>query len=95
MPCCILGVDLRSRNISDVAAVWDDSWVEGGDQLIGMLGDVFLQGITVKKLLNIWCTRQPGQVMHVRAALVPPLKPQPVVSGSDNSCVEGLDELQW
>ena len=31
--------------------------------------------------------------MHVRATSVLPLKPQPVVSGSEDSCVEGLDEL--
>ena len=77
-------VDLGRWSISDVAAIWEDSRVDSGDQLVGLLDDVFLEAVTVtvQELLHIWCVRQPGQAVHMRAASVLPLEPQPVVSSS-------------
>ena len=77
-------VDLGSWSISDVAAIWEKSRVDSGDQLVSLLDDVFLETVTVtlQELLHIWCVRKPGQAMHVRAASVLPLEPQPVVSSS-------------
>ena len=88
-------VDLGRWSISEVAAIWEDSRVDSGDQLVGLLGDVFLETVTVtmQELLHIWCLRKPGQAVHVRAASVLPLEPQPVVSSSKDSSVEGLEEL--
>ena len=88
-------VDLGRWSISEVAAIWEDSRVDSGDQLVGLLGDVFLKTVTVtmQELLHIWCLRKPGQAVHVRAASVLPLEPQPVVSSSKDSSVEGLEEL--
>ena len=61
--------------------------------MVGLLDDVILEAVTVSELLHMWCVRQPGQTMHVRAASVLPLEPQPVVSGSKDSSVEGLEKL--
>ena len=88
-------VDLGRWSISDVAAIWEDSRVDSGDQLVSLLDDIFLEAVTVsmQELLHIWCVRKPGQAMHVRAASVLQLEPQPVVSSSKDSSVEGLEEL--
>ena len=63
--------------------------------MVSLLGDVFLEAVTVsmQELLHIRCVRKPGQAMHVRAASVLPLEPQPVVSSSKDSSVEGFEEL--
>ena len=77
-------VDLGRWGISEVAAIWEDSRVDSGDQLVSLLDDVLLEAVTVtlQELLHMWCVRKPGQAMHVRAASVLPLEPQPVVSSS-------------
>ena len=82
-------VDLGRWSISDVAAIWEDSRVDSGDQLVGLLGDVIHEAVIVsmQELLHVWCVRKPGQAVHIRAASVLPLEPQPVVS------VEGLGKL--
>ena len=52
-------VDLGSWSISDVAAIWEDSRVDSGDQLVSLLDDVIPEAVTVsmEELLHIWCVR--------------------------------------
>ena len=48
-------VDLGRWSISDVAAIWEDSRVDSGDQLVSMPDDVLLEAVTVsmQELLHI------------------------------------------
>ena len=52
-------VDLGRWSISDVAAIWEDSRVDSGDQLVSLLDDVILETVTVsmQELLHVWCVR--------------------------------------
>ena len=41
-----VGINLWSWCIRDVAAVWEDSSVDGGNKVISMPNDLFFQGVT-------------------------------------------------
>ena len=77
--------------------VWENSWIAGGDNAISVSGDFCLDCVSGvrrrQELLHVWCIRQPGQAVYVRAATVLPLKPHPVVGDTKYSDIVGLDEL--
>ena len=93
-----MGICLWSWCIIDVAPIWENGWIAGGDKAISIPGDFLLDCISDdvrrrEKLLHIWCIRQPGQAMNMRAATMLPLKLHPVVSDSKHSDKVGLDEF--
>ena len=77
------------------AAIRDNCRVDSRDKLICVLDDLFLHCVTgvSNYLLHVWCSWQPDQAMDMRAATMLPTKHQPIVSGSKDSNVEGLDKL--
>ena len=44
-------------------------------------------------MLHIRCIRKPGKAMDVRAAAMLPFKAEPVVSGTKDSNIKRIDEL--
>ena len=60
VPVCLVayvGINLWSRCISNVAAVWEESMV--GDKLVSVCDDLRVECFTatITKLLHIWCIR--------------------------------------
>ena len=78
--------DLGRWSISEVAAIWEDSRVDSGDQLVSLPGDIGCRCHLAGDVPHLVCQED------VRAASVLPLEPQPVVSRSKDSSVEELHD---
>ena len=62
VPVCLVadvGINLWSWCISNVAAIWEDGRVGGGDKLVSVRDDLCVECFTgtIAKLLHIWCIR--------------------------------------
>ena len=62
VPICLVadvGINLWSWCISNVAAIWEESRVGGGDKLVSMPDDVCVECFTgtITKLFHTWCIR--------------------------------------
>ena len=97
-PVTDVGVGLGGWSFIHIAPIWQDSRVAGADYLVHILDECFLGSCRTlfgvgKSLLHIRCIRKPGEAVDMRAAAMLPLKSEPVVAGTKDSGVEGIDEL--
>ena len=97
-PVTDVGVGLGGWSFIHIAPIWQDSRVGGADYLVHILEEGFsgscrnLFGVS-KSLLHIRCVWKPGEAVDMRTAAMLPLEAEPVVTGTKDSGVEGIDEL--
>ena len=82
-----------------IASIHGNGWIHGADHIIRIAGDVFNCSYEVRvvvsgqQLFHIRGIGKPGNTMNVWTSMVLPLKLKPVVHCSQNTNVEGIDEL--
>ena len=95
----MLGFGLWWWSSFRIASIHGNGWIHGADHIICIAGDVFNCSYDVRvvvsgqQLFHIWGIGKPGNTMNVWTSTVLPLKSKPVVCCSQNTNVEGIDEL--